>query len=486
MTLYMPHIKRKRHLLSIAVFSVFFASLFMRPSAALCGEIGLTIQAKKGPLTITVSYGDGQEAWAQLLLNETPGFIRIAERYFNKPFPYNTLTIEPGDDPLSHAYLSERKITLVKTYNPLDNPALLFHEIAHFWLYYYGSNTNEDWLIEGMASFVPVALREKGLLPDTDKYHGSIDRWWGLYWKLSDSIQDVPLYPFAERMRSLVYTKSYRLQYLIYYTLGKAKYQTFIRWVINSKRRSPTTVIRKLTSLKTANWKRMFSGWILGNTYKTISLLDFVTDDDNDGLSNADEYRYQTKRTVYDTDNDKLPDGGEVAIGTNPRKANADGLDLLLSHGPFADGNDQEWQYFNSWSVQDAANDSTDAAWTDMLSMSGVSKNGFLYLLIRTAEKPLTPSNILFSVLIDTNQDYYTDEEFAFFLNGTNDPWRYSYSTNSSDFPLTLKAGVGEAIEMAIPLSSISASSFQILPIIRNNSTKTNYDEWGEWITVTP
>ena|GEM_PF-5818738 len=48
-------------------------------------------------------------------------------------------------------------------------------------------------------------------------------------------------------------------------------------------------------------------------------------DDDNDGLSDADEAARGTNPLVADTDGDGLTDGQEVAAGTNPRNGDSDG-----------------------------------------------------------------------------------------------------------------------------------------------------------------
>lgn len=73
------------------------------------------------------------------------------------------------------------------------------------------------------------------------------------------------------------------------------------------------------------------SNSILGNVLSPSVLSPFVTDSDNDGLSDGDEYNNEnqpTDPTVSDTDGDGLNDGEELSIGTDPndRDTDKDGL----------------------------------------------------------------------------------------------------------------------------------------------------------------
>jgi hypothetical protein len=45
-------------------------------------------------------------------------------------------------------------------------------------------------------------------------------------------------------------------------------------------------------------------------------------------------------------------------------------------------------------------------------------------------------------------------------------------------------SALDDVVEMAIPVAAIGKGDFQILPIIRHDVKKINYDEWGTWIRV--
>ena len=237
--------------------------------------------------------------------------------------------------------------------------------------------------------------------------------------------------------------------------------------------------------MKRHNWKRFFKGWVVGSTYKEISLKRFWQDPDFDGLSSAREFCTHTNKNNYDSDGDSLPDGAEVQMGTNPRMPNSNASSLIDSFGPFIDGNDFEWNFYEQSTVSDSTGDVNGSDWADMSDMSYRLHDDVLSLKIKTTGQPTSDSNLFFDVLVDNDFDGVTDDEFGFFLRYPNHPWRYNYDSNSSDAPTGLKTARGAVIEIAIPLSLIPSNSFQIIPIIRNNSTKINYDQWDTWVPIT-
>lgn len=472
------------HRLALILISfIIFGSLL--PVLATGGELRKDTYVRAGAFTLTVCFKEGKEAWAKSIIDESPNYIRKVERYMNSSIRWPKYMIIQGcDDCTSRAELQQHTIYLNYQYSTPEDVSVLFHEINHFWFYYNVNKSSEEWLIEGIASFLPNAMRNKKLLKDKPLYHEVIDRYWGLDWPLPNTLKDLPLYPFNEGKRQLVYTKSYRLQYLFYCLLGKEKYQSFVKKISSLRRRSPSRVIAILNQYRKANWKRIISGWVLGDKYRQISLSDFTYDQDSDGLSRAKEYCYRTKAMDYDTDGDLLPDGAEVQLGRKAKRPDSNAYELLKRYGPFVNGSDKDWAPFDSMLFTDVVSDVQGPLWADMQQMSTILRNGYLYVIIKTAARPENSASVFFDVLVDTNNDNMTDEEFAFFLNNPQYPWQYSYSTESSKSIIGLEAASGDYIEMAIPLSAISSQSFRILPIIRDNEAKTNYDSWDQWILV--
>ena len=70
----------------------------------------------------------------------------------------------------------------------------------------------------------------------------------------------------------------------------------------------------------------MLDDWELANGFNPAEPADAALDSDGDGLSNLDEYRYNTNPSNADTDGDGVSDGDEVNIhGSAPNSADTDG-----------------------------------------------------------------------------------------------------------------------------------------------------------------
>ncbi len=455
------------------------------PPEACADELSVRTYTRTGPFLLSVRFKEGKKEWAQSILDEAPPYIRKVERFMKTPIWWDEFMIIQGcDNCTSRAELQDHKIYLDYRYSTPEDVSVLFHEINHFWFYYNVNRSSEEWLIEGIASFLPNIMRDKHILPDKPLYHEVIDRYWGLDWPLSSDLKDVPLYPFNEKKRSLLYWKSYKLQYIFYCMMGEKRYANFVRKISRMRRRKPSTVISTLLRYKRANWKRVLKGWVLGQEYKGISLQDFTEDVDSDGLCRAKELCFRTDPEKHDTDSDSLPDGAEAAIHRNPRKPDRDAPDLLARYGPFADGSDTDWGPIQAAVSKDLSGDVQGPAWADMNEMWTAVRNDNLYVLVKTASSPENSEKVFFDILVDTNGDYYTDEEFAFWLHAPLYSWHYSVAAGSSSSLNGLGAAAGDYLEMAIPLSAIPSQSFSILPIIRDNETNTNFDEWVEWVPL--
>lgn len=460
-----------------------FSLVFSLPSSAEAEEIITYAKIRSGELKIIFRFAKGKEDWVAPLVTEAPRYISLVERYMGSPFYYHDYIIIKGCAGCG-CYMDGHVIHLDYSYQPTSNPAVLFHEINHYWFYYYNPRQLNEWFIEGVASFLPVAMGRAGYLPNSAKYTQLIDFWWGMDTAMPDNFKDLPLHHFKSSNRSVLYNKSYRLQYLIHCLLGPGKYRRFLQTIAKKKRSDLAFVIKTLNRLKRHNWKRFFKGWVLGSTYKEIPLKRFWQDPDFDGLSSAREFCAQTNKNNYDSDGDELPDGAEVSLRTNPRVPNSNASALIDLFGPFIDGNELEWIFLEQSTHFDSTGDVIGEGWADMSELSYRLHNNALSLKVKTAGQATRDSAVFFDVLVDSDFDGLTDNEFAFFLKYPNNPWRYNYDSNSTDAPTGLKTARGAVIEISIPLSSISSNSFQILPIIRNDITKLNYDEWGSWVPI--
>jgi hypothetical protein len=462
-----------------------FLSPALLPRQVSADQQSFYVRLKKGPLKVSIEYDQGQEDWAAYVEQQTTLYLPLAETFIGQPFPnMKGITVYGCVDCIGWRQDDWIRISYSSTHS--GSPSLLFHELNHFWFYYYATSKCQDWLVEGIVSFLPMAIREKGLLPDVYEYNEAIWRWWGLRWTppAEPKWQDRKLCPFDESLRSLVYIKTFRLQYLIYHLIGKARYPKFLRRYRGLSSYNNTSVLKLLNSFTRKNWRQFLRGWVFAGKYRDVAYTDFIIDDDADGLSNGEEYANKTRPDLWDTDGDGLSDGTEIALKLNPRVFNADSVDLMRQYGPFADGQSVEWQYLDYQTAVDSSADAGEVLGADMTELFYLFKDDKLHLLVKTAAAPIKEEKVFFDVLTDTDEDGKFEQEFGFYLLTPQNPWHYDPATGLSDTPQGLVAGASSVIEISIPLSAIGSRAFRILPIIRNGTTKSNYDEWDSWVSL--
>ena len=445
----------------------------------------LRTRTAAGPLRVSIVYDSGREDWAEYLAAKVPGYVQAAEKYFRhaleKP---RRLIIEGCVDCQSR--LENRHIYLDYDESRISNPALIYHELTHLWLGYQWGPTCQEWLMEGACSFSPLAMDAAGFLDLSARDKHEILNNWGYH---SDHASDVPdraLCPRGWKDKRLRYIKTFKLHKILYETLGHAKYRNFLRALFTSRPPDNTAALRLLNAQKKASWKRILSGWVFGGRYRRISFDDFLIDGDADGLSAAEEALFHTSKTSPDTDSDLLPDGAEVALGLNPNHADANASAEIAEHGPFIDGDDSEWTFFDYLSSTEPSGDSTGSEWADMTGMKYMIRADTLYLSVETAAKPEAREDIFFDALIDTTADGHSDREAAFWLKYTAWPWIYNDVLEESELPWNMSAARGDTLELAVPLSLLGTlpDTIHLLPIIRDDVAKVNFDEWDSWVSV--
>jgi hypothetical protein len=472
-----------------AVFPAFFLclqSLFpIGSNQALAIERNFTIQMKHGPLEASIEYDSDKRDWADYIVQQTQFYLPLAERYLKMRFRYaDQIRISHCTD----CWSTNQKNWIRLNYHEgkTGNPAVLLHELNHFWFRYDRPMKCQNWLVEGIVSFLPLAMHDHGDLPDTDEYNRLIKRAWEFNSVPPADVHDQPLCPFDESKRTALYPMSFRLQYLLYRIIGPARYLKFLRQYKHLKPRTNREVIAFLNHFSKRNWRSFLRGWVFPGAYTDVAFSDFTRDDDSDGLSNGEEYGFKTKSNLPDTDGDSLPDGAEVDLGLNPLVFDAGADAIIRSHGPFADGLGSDWELFDYKTAYDRAGDEKDAlVWTDMLELNYFVKDGVFYLRVKTAQRPEAAEHVSFGVLIDIDNDGHYDHEYAFSLTDHWRPYHYDRALNSIEQVGGLKAGAGDVLEMAIPVGAIPAAAFRIWPIIRNGETDSNYDSWSSWVDVT-
>ena len=86
--------------------------------------------------------------------------------------------------------------------------------------------------------------------------------------------------------------------------------------------------------------------------FSPIAYDDFTLDTDSDGLSDEDEYKYQTSPITSDTDGDQMPDEWELSYGLDPRDASDGNADLD------GDGESNRQEFLNGTDPSDASSNS--------------------------------------------------------------------------------------------------------------------------------
>ena len=179
-------------------------------------------------------------------------------------------------------------VVLVRHHLETLLPAVLFHEFGHF----YFRGWTEKWLVEGINSFLPVAIHEQGLLDRDTASIDNVHRCWGFGW--TQRAKDIPVInDFRRDYWNFYYSKTYKVQYLISRELGENRYMQFVRKVasgMSDYSYSITTTLRLLDNLKAMNWKYFLPGWLFDGPYTVFSLDHFGDTDGNGNPDVADHY----------------------------------------------------------------------------------------------------------------------------------------------------------------------------------------------------
>ncbi|MBN1410667.1 MAG: hypothetical protein JW969_07465 [Spirochaetales bacterium] len=459
-------------------------------------------------INFTLHYDKGQEEWAAYATAAMEKIIHSYIHYLSTSFP------QPGKYDFfgkNEVYLNQKdsamngvriggfnlwdRIEVEYGISPIGNPGLIFHETGHFW---FGSDLH--WMDEGLVSFLPVAMMEAGFLELDEKEANEVKRHWGFWF--NDNKKDKPLSKDFrgqdEGDRQLYYSKTFKLQYIIYKELGPEKYREWVSaYYLIKKKKTDKLIIDLLNKYKKMNWKKFLSGWVFPGKYGSIS-MDSFTDQDTDGLLSVEEYYLKTSPDRSDTDNDLLPDNFEIQHGLNPVKKESDDnvRKMISEHGPFPDGDGREWDFLPHVFYIKPKNGEKQVNF-GLFSLNMSLRNGCLSVYAATRKPVLPRKKYMFDLLIDLDFDRNTDVEFAFWLENPRIIWRYTALTRTSEILPDLRGGRGESLEIKVPLARIASVTssgnfskqpgkpdFQVLPIIRDDAKKKNLDEWTHWIPV--
>ncbi|PJZ41114.1 hypothetical protein CH370_12780 [Leptospira kmetyi] len=166
-----------------------------------------------------------------------------------------------------------RGIFMEPDLSPAGYPALLFHELGHFYF------SDIPWLSEGLVSFLPLVLYKEKKIQLTKEELVSIAEEWSTEEGLQGS-KDFPLDPdFREKYPSATptfYNKALKIQYILYKELGPNGYRDFVKkLVFENSPKTTSQVILTLKSIRDKNWSSLLRGWVTPGPYEVYTWKTF-------------------------------------------------------------------------------------------------------------------------------------------------------------------------------------------------------------------
>ena len=272
-------------------------------AAAAPAERGrVLVQLAEGGVGVDVEASGGPAGWAHYYRGTTARYLEALERYLEVPFhhaaaPYFAAAPAEAAAPPAIRLIgrqevvlqgqrvgglnnsaglfdAERAILVEYGLAGLGTPALVLHELGHF--YFYDLPDGETaWLTEGIASFLPLAVAAAGELQLVADEAVAIASHWGAGSTAPAATADLPLgtdFRFSHPNRfGLWYEKTFKVQLILYAELGADGYRQLLRAVLADRTVHATTsgVVATLTKLQPGNWDKVLSGWVSPGLYGT-------------------------------------------------------------------------------------------------------------------------------------------------------------------------------------------------------------------------
>jgi hypothetical protein len=146
----------------------------------------------------------------------------------------------------------------------INYPALVFHEIGHYFFY------EIPWLNEGIVSFLPLVLYKENFLKlSNEEYHSVWNHWGFNIVEIKKDLPTIDDFRSNSEFIELWYMKTFKIQYILHRELGSKNYQKFLIQLIKDKNsiKNHKDVLSLLNKLKINDWEKILSGWVSQGEY---------------------------------------------------------------------------------------------------------------------------------------------------------------------------------------------------------------------------
>lgn len=234
--------------------------------------IRFSVDLRDGIIDVIINYGPGRRAWAESLIIPTIETLQGIESYLDISMPITQdIRIRTGDD----AFLGSKK---VNGYNSVfeigldydvvtkEDLTTLIHELIHYWA--NSSVFNQDWLVEGLATFLPYVLAVEGYIRlssfqiDKIKHH---------YNYVPNRVFPEGIFPSnfsnGSEQPFFYYEKIFDFHMRLYNRIKPIIYQIYVRNLFQNPPATVSQAILILNIFYPDDWNSLLSGWLFEGPY---------------------------------------------------------------------------------------------------------------------------------------------------------------------------------------------------------------------------
>ncbi len=347
-----------------------------------------TIETESGRRTVEIRYYPESEEWAKDVFRTIKEGFPLLEKKIGVPCPTAWDIIVEETTSLEAGVAGVNRGPLGMTVPTGISPAVIIHELCHYW---FGSHLDlrwSNWILEGFPEAYTVAvLKELGHPEGYSHWSARLDQYERARAELGDKpLSEVGYTPNFEDPRvALLYSKA-----MVYCTWLITFFGEETMHKINAQA-IPTNPLRAddyqeiLEDITEQDLGWLFSGWVYEGAYyyqgQSVSFEWFAGDGDKDGILTLEEIEMGFSPQTADMDRDGLPDGYELLLKTDLRNPDTDndGVPDGEEVAIIVDGKNTEW---STPVVTDQQGDSASPDPQDVKALYYATDDTSVYFLI--------------------------------------------------------------------------------------------------------